>query len=609
VTAVSVLVPVHDQAAFMGRALASLRDQDLQSWEAVLLDDGSSDDPRSAAEAFLDDPRLRLVRWPRNRGLGATLNAGLDATSAPVVAYLPADDVWDPTHLASVVAALDARPELALVWSGVRHHDGQTSRAAPPGHPLQLVQVAHRRTDQRWTERSELESDDLGRLMWDRLGDGAGTGLVTCEWTDHPGQRHKAIREAYDGGLNVFRSRYHVVGPLRLLSSDSGLTDEVTRYAGLRTREDSTSTGALDVLIVGELAFNPERVLALVDRGHRLHGLWTRHGLGDSTVGPLPFGHVRDLPGDDWRSAVRSLRPDVVWAQLNWRAVPLALAVRRAFPRLPFVWHFKESPHRSRVRGEWPMLAELLTTADATLVATEEEREWLLDALAGRLDPDRTGVLDGDLPSAEWLDAAPAAGQSPRLSARDGAPHTVVLGRPLGFDAAWVHELTSRGVHLHLYGQVDAPGPKGSRLGWWDETVRDAPDRLHLHPSVDPPDWVRELSRYDAGWLHRIESRNEGDLRRATWDDLNSPARMPALLMAGLPLLLPDNHGHRVAVNRITEAEGTGLAYRDAEDLVDALLDEARLAGARTAALRARHQHTFDAHVDRLLEVFDSVRR
>jgi Glycosyl transferase family 2 len=609
VTAVTVLVPVHDQAAFLGRALASLRDQRLRDWEAVLLDDGSTDDPRSAAAVFLDDPRLRLVRWPRNRGLGATVNAGLDATSAPLVAYLPADDFWDPHHLASVVAAFTERPDLPLVWSGVRHHDGQASRAAPPGHPLQLVQVAHRRTPRRWTERSELESDDLGRLMWDRLGAGAGTGLVTCEWTDHPGQRHKAIREAYDGGLNVFRRRYRVEGPLRLLSSDSGLTDEVTRYAGLRPRQDSSATAGLDILVVGELAFNPERVLALVDRGHRLHGLWTRNGLGDSTVGPLPFGHVRDLPGDDWRSAVRSLRPDVVWAQLNWRAVPLALAVRRAFPGLPFVWHFKESPQRSRVRGEWPMLAELLVTADASLVATEEEREWLLDALPGRLDPDRVGVLDGDLPSAEWLEAAPSAEASVRLSTRDGAPHTVVLGRPLGFDGPWVRELTDRGVHVHLYGQVDAPGPKGSRLEWWDEAVRRAPDRLHLHPTVDPADWVRELSRYDAGWLHRITSRNGGDLRRATWDDLNSPARMPALLMAGLPLLLPDNLGHRVAVNRVSAAEGTGIAYHDAEDVVDALRDEARLAEARSAALQARHRHTFDAHADRLLEVFESVRR
>jgi glycosyltransferase involved in cell wall biosynthesis len=62
VTTVSVLVPVHDQAAFLGRALADLRDQQLRDWEAVSLDDGSTDDPRAAAQVFLDDPRVRLVR-------------------------------------------------------------------------------------------------------------------------------------------------------------------------------------------------------------------------------------------------------------------------------------------------------------------------------------------------------------------------------------------------------------------------------------------------------------------------------------------------------------------------------------------------------------------
>jgi hypothetical protein len=607
-TAVSVLVPVHDQSAFLGRALASLRDQQLTDWAALVLDDGSHDDPRLAVAAFLDDPRLELVGWRRNRGLGATLNAGLDATTAPVVAYLPADDVWDADHLALLLATLQCRPELTWAWSGVRHHDGQVCHDAPPGHPLQLVQVAHRRSAQRWTERAELESDDLGRLLWDRLGAGAATGRVTCEWTDHPAQRHKAIRESYDGGLNVFRSRYQVQEPLRFLSSDSGLTDEAARYAGLRARHPQPAgagQGGMDVLIVGELAFNAERVLALVDRGHRLHGLWTRHGLGDSTVGPLPFGHVRDLPQGDWRGAVRALAPDVVWAQLNWRAVPLALAVRRSFPDLPFVWHFKESPQRSRVRGEWPMLAELFATADASLVATEEERAWLLDALPGRLDPARIGVLDGDLPSAEWLTVAP----SPRLSELDGNPHTVVLGRPLGFEADWVAALTDRGVHLHLYGQVDAPGPKGSRLAWWDQAVRRAPGHLHLHPAVEPADWVRVLSRYDAGWLHRIMSCNEGDLRRATWDDLNSPARLPVLLMAGLPLLLPDNRGHRVAVDRITAAEGTGLRYDSADTVTAALRDRTRLEAARQAALASRHEHTFDAHLDHLLAVFESVRR
>jgi hypothetical protein len=81
------------------------------------------------------------------------------------------------------------------------------------------------------------------------------------------------------------------------------------------------------------------------------------------------------------------------------------------------------------------------------------------------------------------------------------------------------------------------------------------------------------------------------------------------LLMAGLPLLLPDNRGHRVAVDRITAAEGTGLRYDSADTVTAALRDRTRLEAARQAALASRHEHTFDAHLDHLLAVFESVRR
>jgi hypothetical protein len=292
-----------------------------------------------------------------------------------------------------------------------------------------------------------------------------------------------------------------------------------------------------------------------------------------------------------------------VWAQLNWRAVPFAAAVRREFPRLPFVWHFKESPQRSVVRGEWPLLAELFLTADRSLVATEEERAWLLDALPGRLDPERIGVLDGDLPSAAWHSDE----RSPRLSTVDGEPHTVCLGRPLGFDAAWVTELARSGVHVHLYGQVEAPGPKGAWVRWWRKAAARSGGRLHLHPAVGPEDWVRVLSQYDAGWLHRVFSANGGDLRRATWDDLNTPARLPVLLAAGLPVLVPDSSGHRVAVDRICSEQRTGVTYRTAEDVAAALGDDVRMDTARGAAEKARRSHTFDAHADRLVETFRSV--
>ena len=133
--------------------------------------------------------------------------------------------------------------------------------------------------------------------------------------------------------------------------------------------------------VAPSVAEDAERVVALAERGHELHGLWIRDGLGVSTVGPVPFGHVTDLPAQvdgDWAGAIEALRPDVVWGQLNWRAVDLALAVRRRFPDLPFVWHYKESPQRSLARGDWAQLVELFATADETLVCSEEERGFVL---------------------------------------------------------------------------------------------------------------------------------------------------------------------------------------------------------------------------------------
>ncbi len=528
-----------------------------------------------------------------------TLNAALNATTAPVVAYLPADDVWFPDHLAALLECL-ADPGVVLARSALAE-PADTSYA-------QLVQVAHRRTGDRWAERAELESDDLDRLMWARVrarGRRADTGRVTCLWTRHPGQRSRAMRESFDGGLNVFRSRYRVAGPLRFASSDSGFVDEVARYARFREGSYPPSPGGLRILMVGELAFNPERVLALAERGHRLSGLWTTDGLGDATVGPLPFGHVADLDHARWPQAMRELAPDVVWAQLNWRAVPLAHAVRSAFPDLPFVWHFKEAPQRSIARGEWPLLADLVAGADACLLATEEERDWFTLALRGRVDPARLGVLDGDLPKGDWLDAP----LSQKLSDNDGQPHTVVLGRPAGLDAGWLVDLARRGVHTHLYGQVRAPGPKGAWTAWLDEGLTAAPEHVHLHPAVGPENWVTELSRYDAGWLHRHPSDNGGDLRRASWDDLNSPARLPVLLAAGLPLLQPTHPGSVVAVERILRAEGTGLFYRCADEVAAVLTEEvADRRGAR-AALAVRGRHTFDAHADRLVDLFRSLIR
>ncbi len=605
---VSVLMPTFAQAAFIGRALDSLGAQTLGDWELVVVDDGSPDDTRAALAPYLADPRVRYERLADNRGLGAALNRALALARAPLVAYLPSDDVYYPDHLAALVALLAADPATALAYAGVKNEyrvpgkgvlrDG-TSTGQIPDYPLQLVQVAHRRTDDRWVEREELVTDDLDRMYWARLrarGAFVGTGRISCEWVDHPRQRHKIIREPL-GGLNPYRSYYGVKAPLRFHSTQGNEIDEVAHYRRFRERPDTPrAADGLTIVLVGELAFNPERVLALEERGHALYGLWTPDGHWFNTVGPLPFGHVAELPRGDWRGAVRRLKPDLFYGLLNWQAVPFAHHVLTENPGVPFVWHLKEGPFFCLEKGTWPQLVDLHTRSDGQVYSSPEMRDWFATALPGGLDRARTLVLDGDLPKREWF----AGERQPLLSATDGELHTVVPGGPIGHNPALMARLAAHDIHLHFYGDFH----QGQWLPWIEEMRQAAPQHFHRHPHVHQDRWVSELSRYDAGWLHLLRSENGGDLRRANWGDLNYPARIPTLVSAGVPLLQYDNGDAVVAQQSLARRLDLGLSFNEVTQLAEQLRDGARMARLRDSVWHQREQFTFDYHADRLLAFF-----
>ncbi len=600
---VTVVMPTFKQEAFVPRAIESLLAQTLPDWELVVVDDGSPDASRDAVAPYRDDPRVRYRRFDRNRGLGASLNAGLDQAGADLIAYLPSDDLYHADHLASLVERLTSCPGAVLAFSGVRHAYNRYAPGQIEGEPLQLVQILHRRTPDRWVEREELTTDDLDRMLWSALrrrGEAVGTGRVTCEWVDHPGQRHKLIREGETGGLNPYRVYHGVDYPLRFRSSVGNPIDEVAHYRRFRERPPTPpAADGLTILLVGELAYNPERVLALAERGHRLLGLWTPTPSGFNTVGPLPFGHVADLPRDGWRDAVRRLRPDLIYAQLNWQAVPFAHHVLSENPGVPFAWHFKEGPFICIQKGTWPLLVDLHRRADGRIYASPELRDWFAAVVPGHADDRPTLALDGDLPKREWFDAAP----SPRLSAEDSAIHTVVPGRPIGLHPEVVGDLARHGIHLHFYGDFF----HGLWRSWIVKARGLAPDHLHLHPHVDQSAWVNELSRYDAGWLHVFPSKNGGELRRADWDDLNLPARIATLAAAGLPMIQRDNGAATVATQTLARALDLGLGFSSIEELAAQLRDERRMAELRESVWRQREVFTFDHHADRLVAFFREV--
>jgi len=602
VPAVSVLMPSFEQAAFIGRALASLQGQTLRDWEALIVDDGSEDGTAAAVAPFLADPRIRTLRLERNEGLGRALNTALDRTSAPLVAYLPSDDVFYPRHLELLTGALGATPQAVLAFAGLRHHYNRWSPGQLPDAFLQLVQVMHRRSGLHWLERETLESDDLERLYWGRLraaGSFIGTGEASCEWVDHPGQRHKRMQEPA-GGINPFRRHYRVAAPLRFHTTAGNAIDEDALYRRLRERPPTPrAADGLRILLVGELAYNAERVLALEEQGHALYGLWTDTPYWFNTVGPLPFGHVTELPHQDWRTAIRELRPDIIYGLLNWQAVPFVHAVMLATPGIPFVWHFKEGPFICIDKGSWPQLLDLYRRADGRIFGSPETRDWFDLASPGLATAKPVMVLDGDLPKRDWFDAP----RSSLLAARDGGVHTVVPGRPIGLHPPTVAALAAHDIHLHFYGDFT----HGQWKDWIAKARGLAPEHLHLHANVAQDRWVDEFSRYDAGWLHCFTSHNGGDLRLADWDDLNYPARMATLAMAGLPMIQRDNRGAAVAAQALARQVGIGIFYDDIDGLAAQLRDAAHMGGLRQRVWEERERFSFDSHVPALLGFFRQV--
>ncbi|HJV87372.1 MAG TPA: glycosyltransferase family A protein [Noviherbaspirillum sp.] len=599
---VSVLVPTFEQAHFIARGLDSLQAQSLIDWEAIIIDDGSEDGTAEAVSAFMDDARIRYHRLSGNTGLGHALNEALSRARAPLIAYLPSDDVYYRNHLDHLKACLDANHDAALAYSGVRHHYNRHAAGQVPGFPLQLVQCMHRKCDARWVERAELESNDLERLYWSLLrplGAFVGSGTISCEWVSHPAQRHRLMREP-EGGISTFRSHYRISEPLRFHSTVGHLIDEVAHYRPMRERPDTPQArDGLRILLVGELAYNADRILALEEQGHTLYGLWMQRPYWYNTVGPLPFGHVEDLPRDNWQEAVRRVQPDVIYALLNWQAVPFAHEVMLATRGIPFIWHFKEGPFICMEKGTWPQLIDLHRMADGQIFSSPEMRDWFDTVVPGLSGRKPTHVLDGDLPKRDWF----AEQRTPLLSETDGELHTVSPGRPIGLHPQHVAALARHGIHLHFYGEIT----HGMWLEWIEKTQALAPHHVHLHRNVGHAEWTSELSRYDAGWLHVFQSANGGEIRRANWDDLNYPARMSALAAAGLPMLQQANVGAIVATQEFTRRHGIGVFFDTVEELAERLKDRQQMQAVRERVWQQRHLFTFDHHVPALVDFFRAV--
>ncbi len=97
---VTVIVPVFNRASIVEAALRSVQAQTRADWEAVIVDDGSTDHTLDVVKQLTKkDNRIKLISHGRNRGAQAARNTGVRSASAKWVAFLDSDDRWLPQSL------------------------------------------------------------------------------------------------------------------------------------------------------------------------------------------------------------------------------------------------------------------------------------------------------------------------------------------------------------------------------------------------------------------------------------------------------------------------------------------------------------------------------
>ena len=216
---VSVIVPVRNHAADVGRALASVAGAAFDDLELLVLDDGSTDDSLAVAGAFLAEhphvPAL-LVRHRVNRGTAHARNELVSRARGELVFVLDADNEIYPTAIARLVDALDE----------TRRHGSRTrcSTVHDGAHPVTLVSY------QPWDPlrlRQGNYIDAMALIRRSRLAevDGYTTDIRLYGWEDYDLWCKMADRGGSGVLVPEILGRYKRVGTSMISTTNIDWTD------------------------------------------------------------------------------------------------------------------------------------------------------------------------------------------------------------------------------------------------------------------------------------------------------------------------------------------------------------------------------------------------
>ena len=137
----SVIIPLYNKAAYIERAIQSVLSQTFQEFELIVVDDGSTDNPFVqlsviSQQLSVDAPeiykKVRVIQQ-QNRGVSTARNNGVKLAKYDYIAFLDADDSWEPTYLEEMKGLIATYPNAGIYGSSYFIVKNGKKRIAPIG--------------------------------------------------------------------------------------------------------------------------------------------------------------------------------------------------------------------------------------------------------------------------------------------------------------------------------------------------------------------------------------------------------------------------------------------------------------------------------------------
>jgi glycosyltransferase involved in cell wall biosynthesis len=136
---IAVVIPCYNDGAYLTEALESLYRQTFPNWEAIIIDDGSTDLRTVQVLERINDTKVKVYHHEKNKGLSAARNTGIRLSTAPIIFPLDSDDQLAPNALEVAIDAFHHAPHVDLFYPDLERFGSETGVIRNPEMDLALM--------------------------------------------------------------------------------------------------------------------------------------------------------------------------------------------------------------------------------------------------------------------------------------------------------------------------------------------------------------------------------------------------------------------------------------------------------------------------------------